>query len=61
MTDKLVPVLGKVDLFEPRSVVILDNATTHHSDEVVQLIRSAGADMIFLLLYSQFLNSIKQP
>ena len=60
MTDKLLPVLGRIYLFQPRSVVILDNATTHHSDEVVQLIRSAGADVIFLPPYSPFLNPIEQ-
>ena len=60
MTDKLLPVLGRIELFQPRSVVILDNATTHHSDEVVRLICSVGADVIFLPPYSPFLNPIEQ-
>ena len=58
--DKLLPVLGKISLFQPRSVVILDNATVHHSDEIVRLIRSVGADVIFLPPYSPFLNPIEQ-
>ena len=58
--DKLLPVLGKISLFQPRSVVILDNATVHHSDEIVRLIWSVGADVIFLPPYSPFLNPIEQ-
>ena len=41
-------------------MVILDNATVHHSDEIVRLIRSVGADVIFLPPYSPFLNPIEQ-
>ena len=60
ITDKLLPVLGNASLFEPRSVVILDNATVHHSDEIIRLIRSVGAEVIFLPPYSPFLNPIEQ-
>ena len=41
----------------PRSVVIMDNASIHHVDQVVDLIeRQAGAKLCFLPPYSPDLN-----
>ena len=44
----------------PRSIVILDNASIHHCDGVVELIESAGALVIFLPPYSPDLNPIEE-
>jgi DDE superfamily endonuclease len=53
---KLVPVLGSYEQCEPRSLVILDNASIHHSDEIVALIESTGAKVMYLPPYSPDLN-----
>ena len=55
----LCPVLGNYDEFEPRSVVVLDNASIHHSDRVVDLIESTGARIIYTAPYSPDLNPIE--
>ena len=44
----LVPVLGNYELRQPYSLVLLDNATIHHSDEAINLIRMAGAEVVYL-------------
>ena len=44
----------------PRSVVILNNASIHHCDGVVELIESTGALVIFLPPYSPDLNPIEE-
>ena len=55
----LIPVLGNYELRQPRSLVLLDNATIHHSDEIVDLIRFAGAEVVYLSPYSPDLNPIE--
>jgi hypothetical protein len=57
--QKLCPVLGSYDLAEPHSVVIMDNATQHHSDRVCELIENTGARIIYLPPYSPDLNPIE--
>jgi len=57
--ERLLLVLGNFDLREPRSLVILDNATIHHSDEIVHLIDSVGAKIAYLSPYSPDLNPIE--
>jgi hypothetical protein len=57
--QKLCPVLGSYTLAEPHSVVIMDNASQHHSDRVCELIESTGARIIFLPPYSPDLNPIE--
>jgi len=49
----LVPVLT------PNRVVILDNASSHHSEKAIALIETTGAGVIFLPPYSPELNPIE--
>ena len=56
----LLPHLMPFDGTNPRSVVILDNASIHHCDGVVELIESTGALVIFLPPYSPDLNPIEE-
>ena len=44
--EKLLPILGNNALGEPRSIVIMDNATIHTSDRTVDLIESKGAMLL---------------
>ena len=55
----LVPVLGNFEMNEPRSVVLLDNASTHNSDKVVQMIEATGAMIQFTAPFSPDLNPIE--
>ena len=57
--EYLCPSLGNFARGEPRSVVLLDNASTHMSDEVVDLIRGTGAQIIYSAPYSPDLNPIE--
>ena len=55
----LCPVLGNYEHGEPRSVVYMDNASTHMGDEVEDAIRSVGAILIYGPPYSPHLNPIE--
>lgn len=57
---RLIPVLGNFSRGEPRSVVYMDNASTHTCDELVEMIRDAGAFIIFGPPYSPHLNPIEK-
>ena len=57
--EKRVPILGDYSLGEPRSLVVLDNATIHHSDKIVQLVESTGARLVYLPPYPPDLNPIE--
>ena len=53
----LLPHLNPFNGVNPRSVVIMDNATIHHVDQVVDLVeKQAGAKLCFLPPYSPDLN-----
>ena len=56
LKEDLIPTLGFYALKEPRSLVLIDNATIHHDDAIVQMIRDAGAEIIFLSPYSPDYN-----
>ena len=55
----LCPVLGNYELGEPRSIVYMDNASTHMADEVEDAIRGVGAFLIYGPPYSPHLNPIE--
>ena len=59
LNDSLVPLLGNNLCGEPHSIVVLDNASIHHSDEIVALIEAAGAIILYLPPYSPDLNPIE--
>lgn len=56
----LLPHLMPFDGSNPHSVVIMDNASIHHVDEVVQMIQGVGAMIIFLPPYSPDYNPIEE-
>ena len=60
MQQYLLPHLMPFDGKNPHSVVIMDNVSIHHVDEVVQMIQGVGAMIIFLPQYSPDYNSIKE-
>jgi transposase len=59
IVTKLCPMLGRYDQLEKRSVVVLDNATIHHDDRVVDAIEATGALVIYTAPYSPDLNPIE--
>ncbi|XP_028419291.1 uncharacterized protein LOC114545146 [Dendronephthya gigantea] len=48
----LAPCLLPFDGFNPRSIVILDNAGIHHTQQVINAINATGAMIIYLPPYS---------
>lgn len=56
----LLPNLLPYDGINPRSVVLLDNATIHHTQRPIELIQSVGAIVHFLPPYSPDLNPIEE-
>lgn len=53
----LLPLLQPFNGINPHSVVIMDNASIHHVDDVTQIIETqGGAHLIFLPPYSPDLN-----
>ena len=44
---------------EPKSVLIMDNASFHHSDRVKQLCSDAGVRLLYLPPYSPDFNPIR--
>ena len=54
----LCPILGNYLLGEPRSVVFMDNASTHMTEEVEHAITATGAILIYGAPYSPHLNPI---
>ena len=56
---RLVPLLGRVSALEPRSVVLADNAPTHTDPRFEEMVRGAGALLLFLPPYSPDFNPIE--
>ena len=57
--EYLCPVLGSYERGEPRSVVMMDNASTHMGDEIEAAITAAGAILIYGAPFSPHLNPIE--
>ena len=55
----VTPILGYYSLGEPRSIVIMDNASIHHSGELERIINEAGALLIYTAPYSPEYNPIE--
>ena len=55
-----MPILQPFSGSNPRSVVVLDNASIHHVERIQQLIDATGALIYYLPLYSPGLNPIKE-
>ena len=56
----LLPTLMPFDGINPKSVVIMDNASIHHVEEVVSTIEGIGSIVKFLPPYSPDLNPIEE-
>ena len=56
----LLPTLMPFNGINPKSVVIIDNASIHHVDEVISTIEAIGAIVKFLPTYSPDLNPVEE-
>ena len=56
----LLPHLMPFNGVNPHSVLIMDNASIHHVNEVVEMIQGVGAMVIFLPPYSPDYNPIEE-
>ena len=56
----LMPNLMPFDGYNPRSIVIMDNCSIHHIDEVTELIQQTGALVHWLPPYSPDMNPIEE-
>lgn len=59
LEQKLIPNLGRYEAGEPRSIVVMDNASIHHGNDIEQLFIDAGAKLIYTAPYSPDLNPIE--
>ena len=57
--ENVLPYCGRYDLREARSVLVLDNARIHHSEELREMCEEAGVLLEFLPPYSPDLNPIE--
>ena len=56
--EQLLPLCSKWP--EPKSVLVMDNASFHHTERITQMCYDAGVKLVYLLLYSLDLNPIKE-
>lgn len=45
---------------EPKSVLVMDNASFHHSESIAQMCAEAGVKLVYLPPYSPDLNPIEE-
>jgi hypothetical protein len=59
--DFVAQLLQHCDLFPaPKSVIVMDNASWHHSERILEMAREAGVIIIFLPPYSPDFNPIEE-
>ena len=56
----LLPTLLPFNGYNPNSVVVMDNCSIHHVPEVIELIHSVGAIVVFLPPYSPDFTPIEE-
>lgn len=54
-----MPHLGNFELGEPRSVVVMDNASWHNSQRICNMVEARGAQLIYTPVCSPDLNPIE--
>ena len=59
MKEYLCHVLGNYELGDPRSAVLMDNASAHMGDEIKKVINDVGAILIYGAHFSPHLNPIE--
>jgi hypothetical protein len=58
LTLKILPLLGNFEKGEPHSIIILDNASIHMAEEIVSLIQSKRAYILYTAAFSPDINPI---
>ena len=56
--EQLLPLCGKWP--EPKSVLVMDNASFHHTERITQMCYNAGVKLMYLPPYSPDLNPIEE-
>jgi transposase len=56
--EQLLPLCGKWP--EPKSVLVMDNASIHHTERIEQMCRDASVKLVYLPPYSPDLNPIEE-
>jgi transposase len=56
--EQLLPFMGIWP--EPQSVLVMDNASFHHTERIEQMCRDAGVKLVFLPPYSPDFNPIEE-
>jgi transposase len=56
--EQLLPLCSRWP--EPKSVLVMDNATIHHTERIEQMCRDAGVKLVYLPPYSPDLNPIEE-
>jgi len=56
--EQLLPLCGRWP--EPKSVLVIDNASIHHTEQIKQMCRDASIKLVYLPTYSPNLNPIKE-
>jgi transposase len=56
--EQLIPLCGRWP--EPNSVLVMDNASFHHTERIEQMCHDAGVKLVYLPRYSPDLNLIEE-
>ena len=56
--EQLLPLCGKWP--EPKSVLVMDNASFHHTKRIKRMCHDAGVKLVYLPLYSPDFNPIEE-